>query len=129
MEVPCSPSFSLKPRWAVAKVWSLCLSFRCITAKISVIPKFRNLKITNCEPYHKKTCLCKHKYSIDKVQYRHPSSQISPTAILSGWRVHNDPMFSDRQIRANSEDPDQTAPRGAVWSGSSLFAIAVTSFG
>ena len=23
---------------------------------------------------------------------------------------------------ANSEDPDQTAPRGAVWSGSALFA-------
>ena len=23
---------------------------------------------------------------------------------------------------ANSEDPDQTAPRGAVWSGSTLFA-------
>ena len=25
-------------------------------------------------------------------------------------------------IQANSEDPDQTAPRGAVWSGSTLFA-------
>ena len=24
---------------------------------------------------------------------------------------------------ANSEDPDQTAPEGAVWSGSTLFAI------
>ena len=23
---------------------------------------------------------------------------------------------------ANSEDPDQTAPQGAVWSGSALFA-------
>ena len=26
----------------------------------------------------------------------------------------NDPKFSDRQVRANSADPDQTAPRGAV---------------
>ena len=26
----------------------------------------------------------------------------------------NDPMFSDRQVLANSADPDQTAPRGAV---------------
>ena len=25
-------------------------------------------------------------------------------------------------IQANSEDPDQTTPRGAVWSGSTLFA-------
>ena len=25
---------------------------------------------------------------------------------------------------ANSVDPDQTAPRGAVWSGSTLFAQA-----
>ena len=26
----------------------------------------------------------------------------------------NDPKFSDRYARANSADPDQTAPRGAV---------------
>ena len=26
----------------------------------------------------------------------------------------NDPKFWDRQVWANSEDPDQTAPRGAV---------------
>ena len=26
-------------------------------------------------------------------------------------------------------DPDQTAPRGAVWSGSTLFAIPSASFG
>ena len=29
----------------------------------------------------------------------------------------------------NSADQDQTAPRGAVWSGSSLFAIPFASFG
>ena len=27
---------------------------------------------------------------------------------------HNDPKFSDRLIWANSADPDQTAPSGAV---------------
>ena len=42
---------------------------------------------------------------------------------------HNDPKFSDRYAWANSEDPDQTAPRGAVWSGSTLFAIPSASFG
>ena len=26
---------------------------------------------------------------------------------------------------ANSADPDQTAPEGAVWSGSTLFAIPI----
>ena len=35
---------------------------------------------------------------------------------------HNDLKFSDRLVCANSADPDQTAPRGAVWSGSLLFA-------
>ena len=28
---------------------------------------------------------------------------------------------------ANSEDPDQTAPKGAVWSGSALFAHGILS--
>ena len=42
---------------------------------------------------------------------------------------HNDPKFSDRYARANSADPDQTAPRGAVWSGSTLFAIPSALFG
>ena len=28
---------------------------------------------------------------------------------------------------ANSEDPDQTAPSEAVWSGSALFAYAILS--
>ena len=29
-------------------------------------------------------------------------------------------------IQANSVDPDQTAPRGTVWSGSTLFAKMTT---
>ena len=41
----------------------------------------------------------------------------------------NVPKFSDRQVWANSADPDQIAPRGAVWSGSPLFAIPAASFG
>ena len=31
-----------------------------------------------------------------------------------GLRQFNDPKFSDRYAWANSADPDQTAPRGAV---------------
>ena len=40
----------------------------------------------------------------------------------------NDPKFSDRYAWANSADLDQTAFRGAVWSGSTLFAIPSASF-
>ena len=40
----------------------------------------------------------------------------------------NDLKFSDRYALANSVDPDQTAPRGAVRSGSTLFAILSASF-
>ena len=34
--------------------------------------------------------------------------------ICEKQRYRNDPKFSDRLIWANSADPDQTAPRGAV---------------
>ena len=33
------------------------------------------------------------------------------------------PKVADKMAYANSADPDQTAPDGAVWSGSTLFAI------
>ena len=45
------------------------------------------------------------------------------------YDYHNHPKFSDIYAWANSADPDQTAPRGAVWSGSTLFAIPSASFG
>ena len=32
--------------------------------------------------------------------------------------LRNDPKFSDRSVSGSSADPDQTAPRGAVLSGS-----------
>ena len=43
--------------------------------------------------------------------------------------VHNDPKFLDRLVLANRVDPDQTTPRGAIWSGSTLFAIPSLPFG
>ena len=49
--------------------------------------------------------------------------------VVSFAWYRNDPKFSDRYALANSADPDQTAPRGAVWSGSTLFAIPSASFG
>ena len=48
---------------------------------------------------------------------------------LGFWYYRNDPKFSDRYAWANSADPYQTAPRGAVWSGSTLFAIPSALFG
>ena len=41
----------------------------------------------------------------------------------------NDPKFSDRYAWVNSADLDQTAPRGVVRSGSTLFIIPSASFG
>ena len=43
--------------------------------------------------------------------------------------LRNDPKFSDRYAWANRADPDQIAPLGAVWSGSTPFAIPSASFG
>ena len=40
--------------------------------------------------------------------------------------TRNNPKFSDRYVKANSAEPDQTAPRGG--SGSSLFAIPFAYF-
>ena len=37
--------------------------------------------------------------------------------------------MSDKMLYANSVDPDQTAPEGAVWSGSTLFAIPLSILG
>ena len=34
--------------------------------------------------------------------------------VVSVLKYRNDPKFSDRYAWANSADPDQTAPRGAV---------------
>ena len=34
--------------------------------------------------------------------------------------------LSDKMAYANSADPDQTTPKGAVWSGSILFAIPIS---
>ena len=35
--------------------------------------------------------------------------------------------ISDKMAYANSADPNMTAPEGAVWSGSTLFAILISS--
>ena len=36
-------------------------------------------------------------------------------------------LYTGTNDSANSVDPDQTAPRGAFWSGSTLFAIQQTA--
>ena len=50
---------------------------------------------------------------------------------MRGFNVwyRNFPKFWDWQIKANNVDPGQTASRGAVWSGSTLFGIPSASFG
>ena len=58
------------------------------------------------------------------VEKKVPSSP--PQVFFSGIALnayHNDSKFCHRCVLANSADPDQTASRGAVLSGSTLFAI------
>ena len=43
------------------------------------------------------------------------------------WLYHRVISQNDGDGMANSVDPDQTAPLGAVWSGSALFAQAYLS--
>ena len=43
------------------------------------------------------------------------------------WLYHRVMSPNDADGMANSVDPDQTAPLGAVWSGSALFAQAYLS--
>ena len=43
------------------------------------------------------------------------------------WLYHRVRSPNDADGMANSVDPDQTAPLGAVWSGSALFAQAYLS--
>ena len=47
--------------------------------------------------------------------------------IWTMWLYHRVMSQSDGDGMANSVDPDQTAPLGAVWSGSALFAQAYLS--
>ena len=46
-----------------------------------------------------------------------PENRYSEYPKISYTKVYN------KMANANSVDPDQTAPEGAVWSGSTLFAI------
>ena len=47
--------------------------------------------------------------------------------IWTMWLYHRVMSPNDADGMANSVDPDQTAPLGAVWSGSALFAQACLS--
>ena len=47
--------------------------------------------------------------------------------IWTMWLYHRVMSPNDADGMAKSVDPDQTAPRGAVWSGSALFAQAYLS--
>ena len=53
-----------------------------------------------------------------------PKIRCNHSKILTMWLYHT---LNDVDRMANSVDPDQTAPLGAVWSGSALFAQAYLS--
>ena len=41
-------------------------------------------------------------------------------------KIEHHSVWQNGKKYANSADPDQTAPEGAVWSGSTLFAIPLS---
>ena len=68
-------------------------------------------------------------FSSELLQLGQTASWIKNSTFTSDSIYRNFPKFSDRQARANSVDTDQTVPRGAAWSGSTLFAIPFASLG
>ena len=73
-------------------------------------------KTKYCIPRNKKTHVSDCNMTV------HTSSRYGKCPKISNTKV------SDIIAYANSADPDQTAPEGAVWSGSSLFAIPLSSW-
>ena len=63
------------------------------------------------------------------VIYNLPDCWNTSLICINNNNYRNDRTFLERQAWANSADPDQTAPRGAVWSGSTQFATPSASFG
>ena len=59
--------------------------------------------------------------------YGHPKNCCNHFNIWTMWLYHRVMSPNDTDGMANSVDPDQTAPLGAVWSGSILFAQAYLS--
>ena len=69
--------------------------------------------------------ICVFVFAYAKIRFSHNAAHMKKQAKLSVDNAHippyesnekyrNNPKFLDRQVWANSADPDQTAPRGAV---------------
>ena len=56
------------------------------------------------------------------------SSLMTERMLFRSKDYHIFPKYRNLSAQPNSVDPDQTTPRGAVWSGSALFAILITNF-
>ena len=56
------------------------------------------------------------------LSFRTPKKFVVITQVWTMWLYHRVTSPNDADGMANSVDPDQTAPLGAVWSGSALFA-------
>ena len=73
-------------------------------------------------------------YTTPKIEYHQNFKIVQVDPWQTKFQINvtdtrNDPKFLDRYVWANSADPDQTALSGAVWSGTTLFAIPTVSFG
>ena len=119
----------LKPPKAGFLMAWLTLSLQCDTflARMYASCKKTHLKCLSTDEQSVLSLFCRSTNVQQVLALKQPCVQ----PIFDLWylsKYHNVPKFSDRQVWATSADPDQTA-RGAVWSGSTLFAIPSASFG
>ena len=66
-------------------------------------------------------------YTVKIQKFGHSKFCINDPKIWTTRLYHTAMLLKDADGIANSVDPDQTAPLGAVWSGSALFAQAYLS--
>ena len=67
------------------------------------------------------------KLTVNFLNIQTPKKFVVITLKFEMWLYHRVMCPNDADRIANSVDPDQTAPLGAVWSGSALFAQACLS--
>ena len=101
--------------WCIIK-WHVLLRIWFLYAvDLSVCLRHKHDEIIRCRHMTLKQYCKFHRYSdTQKICCNH-------TKIWTMWLCHRVMSPNDADGMANSVDPDQTAPLGAVWSGSALF--------
>ena len=115
-------------------VWNSVNDSLCKKTYLVPFKYMHDLYINTCHTESDNYC-CRKTYKQNKKVYYCKFPKYSDTQkiccnhskIWTLWLYHRVMSPNDADGMANSVDPDQTAPLGAVWSGSALFAQAYLS--